>query len=88
MRRKNSVPLNIYTVTLTLGDMVLSASHADATQAILELQPAKVNTRGVFRMEHNGKNSELMKNGTLTKLICANKLRAYAMAKNLIFLLK
>jgi hypothetical protein len=87
-RKRTLKDESLYTVTLVIGDKTYQQTHADATEAILALKPESVKARAVFTMTHNGKTSQLMKNGTLAKLLLNNNARAFYLAKSLILLLK
>jgi hypothetical protein len=79
---------DLYTITLVVGDKTYVQKNVDATEAILSLKPESIKCRCVFTMKYKGKTSQLMKNGTLSKLLLNNHARAFYLAKALTLLLK
>lgn len=88
MAKKQTVSSPEYKITMVVGDKTYTKTDVDPVSALLSLKPEKINVRAVFRMEYDGKQSELLKNAILAKGYVANKMRAFYLVKNLITLLK
>lgn len=77
-----------YTMLLTIGNDTYTASSDDVTEAILGLKPAKISSKTVFTLEHNGERSQVMKSVAKTKMTLANRLAATLLGRYLVMRLK
>lgn len=86
--RPKEVGMDMYSVTLSLGDRTYKAYGTTAHEALLSLKPEKISSKAVFTLEYNGKTAAFSKNVFMTRRILTNNMSALVFGRNLMMRLK
>ena len=77
-----------YKVSLTIGDTQYTSAGKSVFQAIRAIKPKHIKAKGIFRLEYDGKVSEIRKSALKTKFILTRDLNAELFGKYLALRLK